>query len=112
EAYRQRAAALGTDIVPFADIWLLVNDALANPLKLIEPAVDALRQRWSVILDLPPGARRGQLCAADLAERGAGEFPAQPLPWPLAVHHSPHLMIAGANAAPGRPLPSLPRAAP
>ena len=101
EAYRQRAAALGTDIVPFADIWLLVNDALADPPKLIEPAVRALQQRWSVILDLPPGAPRVQLRAADLAERVAAAFPAQPLPWPMAVHHSPDLMIAGAEAAAG-----------
>jgi hypothetical protein len=101
EAYRRRAAVLGTDVVPFADIWMLVNEALANPLKLIGPAVDALAERWSVILDLPPGARRVQLRAADLAERVAAEFPAQPLPWPVAVHHSPDLMIAGADAAVG-----------
>jgi hypothetical protein len=31
-------------------------------------------------------------------------FPAQPLPWPMAVHHSPDLMIAGADAAAGGPL--------
>jgi hypothetical protein len=101
EAYRRRATALGTDVVPFADIWMLVNEALASPLKLIEPAVGALRERWSVILDLPPGARRIQFRAADLAERVAAEFPARPLPWPVAVHHSPDLMIAGADAAAG-----------
>jgi amino acid adenylation domain-containing protein len=101
DAYRQRAAALGTDAVPFADIWMLVNAALADPHTLIEPAVTALRQRWSQILDLPPGARRVQLQAAGLAERVATEFPAQPLPWPMAVHHSPDLMIAGADAADG-----------
>ena len=101
EAYRQRAAALGTDIVPFADVWLLVNEALADPLKLIEPAVRALRERWSAILDLQPGARWAQFRAADLAERVTAEFPAQPLPWPMAVHHSPDLMIAGADAAAG-----------
>src|SRR5205085_9505837 len=27
-AYRKRATALGTEVVPFADFWLLVNDAL------------------------------------------------------------------------------------
>ncbi len=102
DAYRQRAAALGTGIVPFADLWLIVNDVLFDqPPPLIEPAVRALRQRWSAILDLPPGARRIQLRAADLRERVTSEFPAQPLPWPMAVHHSPDLMIAGADAAAG-----------
>jgi amino acid adenylation domain-containing protein len=102
EAYRQRAAALGTGIVPFADVWLMVNDALFDqPPQLIEPAVRELRQRWSSILDLRPGARRIQLRAADLRERVTSEFPAEPPPWPMAVHHSPDLMIAGAEAAAG-----------
>jgi hypothetical protein len=63
--------------------------------------MDAVRQRWSVILELPAGARRVQFRAADLRERVRAEFPAQPLPWPMAVHHSPDLMIAGADAATG-----------
>jgi len=102
EAYRQRAAWLGTDIVPFADFWLIVNGSLFDqPPQLIEPVARALRQRWSAILDLPPGARRVQLRAADLRERVTSAFPAQPLPWPMAVHNSPDLMIAGAEAAAG-----------
>ena len=101
EAYRQRAAALGTHVVPFADFWLLANDALFRPAQLLEPVVSALRQRWSAILQLPAGARRVQLRAAELRERVKSEFPAQPLPWPTAVHHSPDLMIGGADAATG-----------
>ncbi len=102
EAYRQRAAALGTDIVPFADFWLMVNEALFDqPPQLIEPAVRALRQRWAAILDLPPDVRRVQLRSAALRERVASAFPALPLPWPMAVHHSPDLMIAGPDAAAG-----------
>jgi amino acid adenylation domain-containing protein len=101
EAYRQRAAALGTGVVPFADFWLIVSEQLFEPSQLIEPVLATLRQRWSAILDLPPGARRIQLRAADLKERVTSEFPAQPLPWPTAVHHSPDLMIAGADAAAG-----------
>ena len=97
EAYRQRAAVLGTDIVPFADAWMLVSDVLADPPQLIEPVMSALRHRWAEILDLPPGARLVQLRAADLAEHVTSAFPAQPLPWPMAVHHSPDLMIAGAG---------------
>ena len=102
EAYRQRTAALGTGIVPFADFWLIVNDSLfGQPPRLIEHALRVLQKRWSAILDLPPSARRIQLRAADLRERVTSEFPAQPLPWPMAVHHSPDVMIAGAEAAAG-----------
>jgi hypothetical protein len=101
EAYRRRAAARGTDVVPFADVWMLVSEVLTDPPKLIGPVMDAVRQRWSAILDLPAGARRVQFRAVDLRERVTAEFPAQPLPWPMAVHHSPDLMIAGADAATG-----------
>jgi amino acid adenylation domain-containing protein len=102
EAYRRRAAALGTDVVPFADFWLIVNDGMFHQSQLlIEPAVKALRERWSAILDLPANSRRVQLRAADLRERATAQFPAPPRPWPTAVHHSPDLMIAGADAAAG-----------
>ncbi len=101
DAYRQRAAELGTGIVPFADVWLFVSEVLVDPPRLIEPVLRALQQRWSAILDLPPGARRVQFRAADLQERVTAAFPARPLPWPTAVHYSPDLMIAGADAATG-----------
>jgi amino acid adenylation domain-containing protein len=101
EAYRSRAAALGTGVVPFADVWMLVSAALDDPPKLIVPVMDAVRQRWSAILDLPTDARRVQLRAADLRQRVTAAFPVQPLPWPMAMHHSPDLMIAGADAAAG-----------
>jgi amino acid adenylation domain-containing protein len=102
-AYRRRAAALRADVVPLSDLWLLINDVLfAQPPRIIEPAVRELQTRWSAILDLPPDARQAQFRASDLAARVAAEFPAGPLPWPQAVHHSPDLMIA--TAASGRPL--------
>jgi len=101
EAYRQRRAALGTDVVPFADFWLIVNEALfGQPPRLIESTVDDLRRRWAAVLDLPSSmdGRRVHLRSADLRERVAAQFPPQPPPWPIAVHHSPDLMIAGAEA--------------
>ena len=104
QAYRQRADALGTDVVPFADFWLLVNDVLFDPQRLIGPVTDELRQRWSAILHLPAGARRIQLRAADLVKRVRSELPAQPLPWPTAVYHSPDLMIAGSGGRGWRPV--------
>ncbi len=104
-AYRERAAALGTDVVPLSDFWLLVNDEIfGQPPKLIKPAEQALRQRWAAVLDLPPDARRVQLRAADLREKVKSQFPARPRPWPVAVYHSPDLMIAGADAAEGGPV--------
>lgn len=102
KAYRDRAAALGTDVVPFAEFWLMVNDGLFRQSPVvIQPAVRALQERWSAILDLPAGSRRIQLRAADLRERAAAQFPAPPRPWRTAVYHSPDLMIAGADAAAG-----------
>ena len=102
EAYRQRSAALGSDVVPFTDFWILVNEALFGmPPVVIEPAVQELRRRWAAVLNLPPGARQVQLRSADLRERAASAFPARPLPWPMAVHHSPDLMIAGSDTAAG-----------
>jgi hypothetical protein len=103
-AYRQRAAELGSDVVPFADWWLLEGDAVFDERPpFLEPVRRELRQRWAKLLELPPGARRVQLRAADLRERAAAAFPAGPVPWPLAVHHSPDLMIADASPGGGPP---------
>jgi hypothetical protein len=103
-AYRQRAAELGTDVVPFADWWVLENDTLSNERPaFLQPVLRELWQRWATLLELPPGARRVQLRAADLRERAAAAFPAGPVPWPLAVHHSPDLMIADARPGVGGP---------
>ena len=104
DVYRSRAAALGADAVPFADFWLLANDALFDQPALIEPAVAELRRRWSRTLELRPGARRARRRSADLAGQMRSAFPARARPWPTAAHHSPDLMIAGADAAEGGPL--------
>ncbi len=102
--------------VPFAEFWLLANDALFDqPPPMVEPAVRALQQRWSAILGLPADQqpsdqqqpsgqqqqRRIELRSDDIRAAVAQAFPAQPRPWPMAVHHSPDLMIAGPDAASG-----------
>jgi hypothetical protein len=74
------------------------------PPRFIDPVVTSLQQRWSAILDLPAGQRQVQFRAADLRERVRSQFATARLPWPMAVHHSPDLMIAGADAATGGPL--------
>ena len=102
EVYAERARVLGSGTVPFSDFWLIINASLFNqPPDPIKPAIQGLSERWSAILDLPPGVRRVQLRAADLRDRVAAHFPARPLPWPMAVHHSPDLMISGADATAG-----------
>ena len=102
EIHRERAAALGSNAVGFAEFWLLANDALfERPLELIEPAVRGLQQRWATILDLPAGQRRVQRHSADLRAAAAAAFPPQPRVWPMAAHHSPDLMIAGRDAVAG-----------
>jgi amino acid adenylation domain-containing protein len=105
--YRQRAAQLATAAVPLADLWLITNDALfAQPPALIEPAIRELQQRWSAILGLASmRQRRVRLRSADLRAAVAAEFPWRPRVWPMAVHHSPDLMIAEQQAVEGgRPL--------
>jgi amino acid adenylation domain-containing protein len=102
EIYRERAAALGSDTVAFAEFWLLANDILFDQsLELIQPAVRGLQQRWSKILALPADQRRVERRSADIRGAVAAAFPAQPRVWPMAVHHSPDLMIAGRDAAAG-----------
>jgi hypothetical protein len=104
-AYRQRAGELGTDVVPFADVWVLENDVLFNERPpFVEQVMRELWQRWAMLLELPPDARRVQLRAADLRDGVTAAFPAGPVPWPLAVHHSPDLMIAEASPDAGGPI--------
>ncbi len=76
EAYRQQAAASARTSCRSSTSGCSSTRALGDPAKLIEPAMRALQERWSEILDLPPDARRVQLRAADLAERVTAEFPA------------------------------------
>ena len=107
EIFAERSAALGGGPVPLAEFWLLANDALFDqPPPLVEPAVRALQQRWAAILGLPSDQqpsdqRRIQLHSHDIRAAVARAFPAQPRPWPMGVHHSPDLMIAGPDAAAG-----------
>ena len=58
-AYQLRAGELGTDVVPFADWWALESDAISRERPaFIEPVLRELWQRWAMLLELPPDARR------------------------------------------------------
>ena len=87
-AYRQRAGELGTDVVPFADWWLLENDALSDERpQFLEPVSRKLWRRWTMLTEWPADARRVQFRAADLRERAAAAFPAGRCPgrWPCTT---------------------------
>jgi amino acid adenylation domain-containing protein len=105
--YRERAAALGSHEVPFADFWLLAGDVLfGTPPPLMQGAVRALGRRWAEILNISPAAARPapwriRLPAASLHDRVQAAFPALPRPWPTAVHHSPDLLLARPQGAGG-----------
>jgi len=104
-AYRQLASELGSDAVPLADWWVLENDAILHERPpFIQAVLRELWGQWAMLLELPAGARRVRLRTADLRGRAAAAFPADPVPWPLAVHHSPDLMIAEGTPGADGPL--------
>ncbi|MBB4962604.1 non-ribosomal peptide synthetase [Micromonospora polyrhachis] len=96
DLYRRRAAELGTEVVPFADFWLLAGEALFHPpARLRTLLTNALHRRWADVLALPPDQRRVRLAAADLAPAATAAFPLGRPGWPTAAQHSPDLMRAG-----------------
>lgn len=106
--YTERAAALGSPEVPFADFWLLCGDVLfGTPPVLLHGAIRALGRRWSAILGMSqaterPAPWRIRVRAATLRDQALAAFPVLPRPWPTAVHHSPDLLLARLPGAAGR----------
>ncbi len=96
EIYRRRAAELGSDVVPFADVWLRVPEILFDPpAQVTAPLIRGLRQRWAQVLAIPAdhGGRVART-AGELAETVGRVFATGAPGWPTAVQHSPDLMIA------------------
>jgi amino acid adenylation domain-containing protein len=96
EIYRRRAAELGSEVVPFADVWLRVPEILFDPpAQVTAPLIRGLRQRWAQVLAVPADhGGRVTRTAAELAEAVGRVFAAGQPGWPTAVQHSPDLMIA------------------
>lgn len=102
ELYERQVAQSGSTAVPL--------DAILSPAtphmyynirslsKPVQRAVEEFQRRWAAILQIPPGARDVRRNSDDLADRVAELFPARPVPWGTAIHHSPDFMLAAANA--------------
>ncbi|MEE1784600.1 lantibiotic dehydratase [Streptomyces sp. SP17BM10] len=101
DIYERRVAQNGDPEVPLAAILSLATPQLYFNIRgLSKPArraVDEFQRRWADVLRLPPDAERVELRSEDIAARVAELFPARPLPWPTAVHHSPDFMLAAAD---------------
>ncbi|HEX8768223.1 MAG TPA: lantibiotic dehydratase, partial [Jatrophihabitans sp.] len=102
DTYERRAGQLGSRAVPLGAILTLATAQLFyNPRRLSVPvraAVAEFQRRWATILQIPPDAREVQVHTAQISERIAELFPARPLHWATAIHHSPDIMLAAADA--------------
>lgn len=66
---------------------------------LVAAQVARLREKWQRILDTPEGVSRHTVRAQDIAARWSAEFPAAPLRWSAARHHSPDILLVAADTA-------------
>ncbi|HEU5271871.1 MAG TPA: lantibiotic dehydratase [Jatrophihabitans sp.] len=100
--YQRRAGQLGSSTVPLPSILSLATPQLfynARGLpELIRRVVAEFQRRWAAILRIPPDARDIRLRSEDLREQVAQLFPARPVPWATAIHHSPDIMLAAPDA--------------
>ncbi|WP_244302473.1 lantibiotic dehydratase, partial [Streptomyces viridosporus] len=94
-------ARLGADGTP-VDLATLWMHTLPSPHPDAGDLIDAvqaeLRAKWARILDLPAGARRVRLTAADLADRVRHEFDEPGDGWSLARYVSPDVLVVAEDA--------------
>ncbi|HWU88315.1 MAG TPA: lantibiotic dehydratase, partial [Kofleriaceae bacterium] len=99
--YRALAAEVGSPDVDFIRYYIELRPHLTGQVGAMSPTVrevrDELQRRWAEVLALPPGVRRVELRAADLAPRVRAAFAAPGPGWPSAREHAPDLMIAAAG---------------
>ncbi|HET8657825.1 MAG TPA: lantibiotic dehydratase [Micromonosporaceae bacterium] len=103
ELYEQRRAGSGDPAVPLAGILSLATPYLYFSLRELPRPVAAVlpefQRRWAEVLDVPAGARRHTVRAAEIRDRVAGAFPATAPPWATATQHAPDVMLAAADVA-------------
>lgn len=68
-----------------------------RPSAPVREALEELQRRWMNVLEFDPTRRRVLLRGEAIAERVEREFAAPGPGWPLAIYHSPDLMIAANN---------------
>jgi hypothetical protein len=100
--YDNETARSGSPDVPLGHlVTLAAPDLTAAGHTLPSPVRAALlefQQRWRRVLSWPAGTRRHTVASAAIAGAVAREFGGATVPWRAAVHHSPDVMIAAADA--------------
>lgn len=82
-------------------------DLLARATRILHPQAGgdsplaqvrtAFQRQWAELVGLPADGRQHTVTVRQIAGRSTELFPAQPPPWPGAVHFSPDLMIVPAD---------------
>ncbi|OLB77877.1 MAG: hypothetical protein AUI14_14865 [Actinobacteria bacterium 13_2_20CM_2_71_6] len=100
--YDKESARSGSPDVPLGHlITLAAPDLTATGHTLPRPvraAVLEFQGRWRRVLSWPEGVRRHSVDSAAITEAVAREFGGATAPWRAAIHHSPDVMIAAADA--------------
>jgi hypothetical protein len=100
--YQGEVARSGCAAVPLdAVLSQALPEMSYYPRRVTDPvkrAIAEFQRRWAEVLRLQPGASDVRLSSDDLSGRVAEQFPARPLPWGTAIHHSPDFMLAAADA--------------
>jgi len=99
--YRKQAARVGTDEVPFSDIWFRSRQLMhGTRTRLLTSVFDELTSRWeTLLLEGYDGGPRVTLRSRDLSERVRELFFAPSAGWTEARYHAPDVMLAAADAA-------------
>jgi Lantibiotic dehydratase, N terminus len=100
--YDRRVAQTGAAAVPLATLLSLATPQLyfqrRRLSKPVHRAIEEFQRRWAAILALPADGADVRLRGEDIAAAVAEQFPHRPAPWATAIHHSPDVMVAAADA--------------
>jgi hypothetical protein len=100
--YEDEARRGGSPDVPLGHLIAMAAPDLTASGHALPPPVQAavldFQRRWRQVLTWPQGTRRHTVSSAELAGPIAREFDGARAPWRAAMHHSPDIMIAAADA--------------